>query len=351
VFEFAIRSELAKHNLETNEGRIAALDASARIIARIKDRGLRDRYAVSLDRWLGMLNEEFVLARVREHAARAQGRAGVGGSGPGRNPSGPAGAGPGRVRGGPGGPVRPGGPGSGAPGGPGMAGGPGARGARGGPGAFPGGGAAGGSGAAAGGSAASAGGPAAGGGAAEAGGPAGARGPAGAGGLAQPVPYDLADPVIQVEREALKLAVQRPALCGPAFDVLGPAAFTAPPHAAVRELIDNCGGARGAAGVQEWVARLRDAAPDDQIRGFVTRLAVEALRVPRADGEPDTRYADAVLARVEELAVSRRIAEVKSRLQRLNPVDARPEYNRTFGDLVALEQRRKALVEKAAGAF
>jgi len=78
---------------------------------------------------------------------------------------------------------------------------------------------------------------------------------------------------------------------------------------------------------------------------------VEGLRVPRADGEPDTRYADSVLARVEELAVSRRIAEVKSRLQRLNPVDGQPEYNRTFGDLVALEQRRKALVEKAAGAF
>ena len=57
------------------------------------------------------------------------------------------------------------------------------------------------------------------------------------------------------------------------------------------------------------------------------------------------------LHRAEELAVSRRIAEVKSRLQRLNPVDARPDYNRTFGDLVALEQRRKALVEKAAGAF
>jgi DNA primase len=165
------------------------------------------------------------------------------------------------------------------------------------------------------------------------------------------VPYDLADPVVQVEREALKLAVQRPALCGPAFDVLGPAAFTAPPHAAVRELIDGCGGARGAAGVQEWVARLRDAAPDDQLRGFVTQLAVEPLRVPRADGEPDTRYADAVLARVEELAVSRRIAALKSRLQRLNPVEASAEHRRTFGDLVALEQRRKALVEKAAGAF
>ena len=71
VFEFAIRSELDKYDLDTNEGRLAALDAAARVIARIKDRGLRDRYAVSLDRWLGMLDEEFVLARVREHAARA----------------------------------------------------------------------------------------------------------------------------------------------------------------------------------------------------------------------------------------------------------------------------------------
>jgi len=312
VFEFAIRSELAKHNLDTNEGRIAALDAAARVIARIKDRGLRDRYAISLDRWLGMLDEEFVLARVREHAFRAlagtrrsfpdpaaRGRRGTGRPG---GPGGPGAAVGGPARGG-----------LGAPAGPAVQGGPGAAGVH--------------------------------------AGPAVAGGPGASGSPAESVPYDPADPVIQVEREALKLAVQRPALCGPAFDVLGPSAFTAPPHAAVRELIDGCGGARGAASAQEWVARLRDAAPDDQLRGFVTRLAVEGLRVPRADGEPDTRYADAVLARVEELAVSRRIAEVKSRLQRLNPVEAQPEYNRTFGDLVALEQRRKALVEKASGAF
>jgi DNA primase len=312
VFEFAIRSELAKHDLDTNEGRLAALDASARIIARIKDRGLRDRYAVSLDRWLGMLNEDFVLARVREHASRA----GAGAAGPGRRPSPGPGTGPARAGGGP--PGRPGAAGPGRPGVPGAHGGP----------VTP-----------------AAGGPAGPGGAVAGSGPGAAEVPA------EAVRYDLADPVIQVEREALKLAVQRPGLCGPAFDVLGPAAFTAAPHGAVRELIDGCGGARGAAGAQEWVARLRDAAPDDQVRGFVTQLAVEALRVPRADGEPDSRYADAVLARVEELAISRRIAQVKSRLQRLSPVDARPEYNRTFGDLVALEQRRKALVEKAAGAF
>ena len=323
VYEFAIRSELAKHNLDTNEGRLAALDASALIIARIKDRGLRDRYAVSLDRWLGMLNEEFVLARVREHAARALARPGARGAGPGSGPGrGPTGTGPGRA----GGPGRPGRPGGGPPG-PGGPGGQGAHAAPGGPGTA-------GTGAGPGAIAAT-----------------GHDGAEPGGGQAEPVPYDLADPVVQVEREALKLAVQRPALCGPAFDVLGPAAFTSPPHAGLRELIDGCGGARGAAGALEWVARLRDAAPDDQIRGFVTELAVEPLRVPRADGEPDTRYADAVLARVEELAVSRRIAQLKSRLQRLNPVEASSEHRRTFGDLVALEQRRKALVEKAAGAF
>jgi DNA primase len=314
VFEFAIRSELAKHNLETNEGQLAALDAAAGGIARIKDRGLRDRYAVSLDRWLGILDEEFVLARVREHSSRAL-------AGPRRSFADPAADG-GRGAGKPG-----------RAGGPGAAGGP----ARGVPGASAG--------------QATRGGPGVTGAAAVRGGPTVAGGPGAPGVPAESAPYNPADPVIQVEREALKLAVQRPALCGPAFDVLGPSAFTALPHAAVRELIDGCGGARGAASAQEWVARLRDAAPDDQVRGFVTRLAVEALRVPRADGEPDARYADAVLARVEELAVSRRIAEVKSRLQRLNPVDAQPEYNRTFGDLVALEQRRKALVEKAAGAF
>ncbi|HEY9240736.1 MAG TPA: DNA primase, partial [Streptosporangiaceae bacterium] len=75
VYEFAVRSELARHNLDTNEGRLAALDAAAPIIARIKDRGLRDRYAVSLDRWLGLLNEEFVLSRIRAHAAGPAGSA------------------------------------------------------------------------------------------------------------------------------------------------------------------------------------------------------------------------------------------------------------------------------------
>jgi DNA primase len=72
LFEFAIRSALADHNLETAEGRLAALDAAAPIVSRIKDRGLRQLYAVNLDRWLGMMNEQFVLDRVRDHGQPGQ---------------------------------------------------------------------------------------------------------------------------------------------------------------------------------------------------------------------------------------------------------------------------------------
>jgi DNA primase len=279
VYEFAIRGELDKHNLDTNEGRLAALDAAARIIGRIKDYGLRDRYAISLDRWLGMMDEDFVLARVRAHSAPA----------------------PARLRGGRG--AR-----NGAPDQPDRREQPAQQ-----PQAGP----------------------------QEGGGP--QWGPDAA--------YDPHDPVIQVEREALKLAIQRPVLCGPAFDAIGPDAFTAPRHATVKELVAACGGTGGAGNAQQWAALLRERSPEDRTRAFVTQLAVEPLRVPRADGEPDARYADAVLARLEELAVSRSIAAVKSRLQRLNPVDGQATYNRTFGDLVALEQRRKSLLEKAAGAL
>jgi DNA primase len=74
---------------------------------------------------------------------------------------------------------------------------------------------------------------------------------------------------------------------------------------------------------------------------------VEPLKV---SGEPDERYADAILARVGELAVSRELAAVKARLQRMNPEEDQAEYGRMFGELVALEQRKKWLLGRAAGA-
>ena len=352
LFEFAIRSALDDHDLNTAEGRLAALDAAAPIVGKIKDRGLRQLYAVSLDRWLGMMDESFVLDRIRSHSAPGQsGRDGQRGGG--QRGDGPRGDGL------LGGALRGDGQRGEAQRGDEQRLGQRPNGQRGGRGDWPAG-----TGQRAGGQQAGA--PSGGGrqdgwpqgggrqgGGLQGGGPRGGpNGPARPTERADPLRYDLRDPVIQVEREALKLAVQRPALCGPVFDELGTAAFTAPPHAAVFEVIAGCGGAgRAAGGGREWAERLRAAAPDDQVRTFVTQLAVENPRAPRADGEPDARYADAVLARIGELSVSREIATAKSRLQRLSPVNETAEYNRLFGDLVALEQRRKVLSEQAAGAL
>src|SRR6516162_851193 len=146
LFQFAIKGVLGHHNLDTTEGQLAALDEAAPIVARIKDKGLRARYAVNLDRWLGLLDEEFILSRIGAHARD----------------------------------TRPG---------------PAAKDAR----------------------------------SAQENG----NGHHGPFGNNQESPYDLSDPVVQAERQALQLAVQRPALCGPEFDALGAEAFTVPEHRAV----------------------------------------------------------------------------------------------------------------------
>ncbi len=157
------------------------------------------------------------------------------------------------------------------------------------------------------------------------------------------------DPKLFLEREALKLAVQYPAHAGPAFDEIEPEAFTAPPYAAVRRAVAAAGGASGAVAGEAWLERVREHAPDDQIRSLVTELAVEPLRDqerPSGAEEPDPRYVTAVLAAVQERHVGRRIAEVKSRLQRVNPTEKPDEHNKLFGELIALEQYRRGLLER-----
>ncbi|NIZ91037.1 DNA primase [Kineococcus rubinsiae] len=72
LFEFAIRSTLERFDLDNEAGRLAALDAAAPIVAGIRDVGLQHRYAVNLDRWLGFLDERFVLDRVRRHGGRSR---------------------------------------------------------------------------------------------------------------------------------------------------------------------------------------------------------------------------------------------------------------------------------------
>jgi DNA primase len=68
LFLFAIRAAVATHNLETAEGRSAALEQAAPIVARIKDQSIQHDYAVQLAGMIGILDEPFVVRRVSQLA-------------------------------------------------------------------------------------------------------------------------------------------------------------------------------------------------------------------------------------------------------------------------------------------
>jgi DNA primase len=157
---------------------------------------------------------------------------------------------------------------------------------------------------------------------------------------------DPRDPRLVVEREVAKLVVQRPALAGPVFDALGEECFTSPAYAAVRAAVAKAGGASRATAGAEWVAKVQESAETDSVRELVTELAVEPMQSIEDD---DPRYAEALLVRLEEMALTRRIQELKSRLQRLNPVEQAEDYNRMFGELIVLERQKKGLRAQSVG--
>jgi DNA primase len=144
------------------------------------------------------------------------------------------------------------------------------------------------------------------------------------------------------------MAVQRPALAGPIFDGLESDCFASPAYAAVRAAVSTAGGTALATAGAVWVEKLKAAAETDSVRDLVTELAVEPMQT--AD-EDDPRYAGSLLARLQEMALTRRITDLKSRVQRVNPVESPEEYNRLFGELIVLERNKIGLRERAMGAL
>ncbi len=94
-----------------------------------------------------------------------------------------------------------------------------------------------------------------------------------------------------------------------------------------------------------WVASVSDALPGDDLRRVLRVAAVEPLH---SSAQGAVTVVPAVLARLQELAIARQVDDVKSRLQRTDPTA--PEYTEVFGQLVALEQRRRLVRERALGA-
>ncbi|MGV0835234.1 DNA primase [Mycolicibacterium thermoresistibile] len=162
---------------------------------------------------------------------------------------------------------------------------------------------------------------------------------------------DPADPTLWPQREALKSALQYPALAGPVFDSLTAESFTHPGYAAVWAAIAAAGGvSTGASAMQsnaQWLDAVREHAGSPAAANLVNELGVEAINVD--DDERRPRYIGGVLARLQEVWVGRQIAEVKSKLQRMSPVEQGDEYHALFGDLVAMEAYRRSLLEQASG--
>jgi DNA primase len=156
-----------------------------------------------------------------------------------------------------------------------------------------------------------------------------------------------ADPTLWPQREALKSALQYPALAGPVFDALTVESFTHPGYAAVCTAIDAAGGTATGVDGAEWLDAVSQKAPSPAVAALISELAVEAIRVDDEDKLP--RYIAGVLARLQEVWVGRQIAEVKSKLQRMSPVEHSDEYHALFGDLVAMEAYRRSLNEQASG--
>ncbi|MBO0656860.1 DNA primase [Streptomyces triculaminicus] len=264
LFAFAIRQVVARHNLDTAEGRAAALEAAAPIVANIKNSAIQHEYAVQLAGMLGILDSQFVVRRVGQLArwARERGQRPDQARSPQRTAPATAQAAP---------QARP--------------------------------------------------------------------GPA----------LNLRSPAQLTERELLKLALQHPALVAPAFDAYGEDEFTAAPYVLVRRAIEQAGGVTQAVTQADagYLAKVRDAAPDDTVRSLVTELAVEAVRAKTVD----EAYAGVQLVQVRLRAVERRVQDVQASMVRLGSQADPDHLAAVANELWVLEQYGRALKDRGAAAL
>ncbi|AFN63084.1 DNA primase DnaG [Mycobacteroides abscessus] len=158
---------------------------------------------------------------------------------------------------------------------------------------------------------------------------------------------DPKDPTLWPQREALKAALQFPAFAGPVFDSLTTDSFTHPGYVAVRTAIEAAGGTAAGIVGAEWIDVVRRQAASPHVVTLINALTAEVIQVDSDERLP--RYIGSVLAKLQEVWVGRQVAEVKSKLQRMSPVDNADEYHALFGDLVALEAYRRSLLEQVSG--
>jgi DNA primase len=252
LFEFAIRSTLAGYDLESAEGRVAALREAAPVVAKIRDAALRPEYTRRLAGWLGIDVE--TVARAVADGGRAEQKQQPRREQPSASPA--------------------------------------------------------------------------------------------------PAPMPRAqtghrrDPALIVEREALKCALQEPATVAHWYESVEESAFTHPSARQVHAAIAGAGFPSAEVSGLPWIDAVLANCEDDAVRRLVRELAVEPL--PAEFGQ-DARYAIGVISRLLELDASRRITDLRGRLQRIDPIEQPQDYQRCFEDLMALEEYRRSLRQESLG--
>ncbi|GGM17376.1 DNA primase [Promicromonospora citrea] len=171
-------------------------------------------------------------------------------------------------------------------------------------------------------------------------------GPRPASGALPQVPMpDPRDPVARDERLALVAVLQYPQHVPASFDGLGEDAFSVPAWRAVHTAIRAAGGVtagRELSGAQ-WVAAVLEQA-SETVAGLVTQLSVATLPEDREAAVP--AFVEGLVRRVVDLGLMRRVADARSRLQRIDPADTEA-YQAAFTELLAIEAERRTLRESA----
>ena len=150
------------------------------------------------------------------------------------------------------------------------------------------------------------------------------------------------DPVVRAEALSLGVLLQASAVIAEdprAMEIyadLGAETYSVPQYRAVFDAIRAAGGP-GAASA-DFVAAVSEEA-GDAMAGIVSELAVTPL--PHDKPAELARYARSLLSRMLDLALTRQIADMRGSMQRAG--EGTPGAQEAFGQLVALEQRRRAL--------
>lgn len=168
---------------------------------------------------------------------------------------------------------------------------------------------------------------------------------------AEPPPPSIPSPAVNFglpqfadEREALKAIVQHPHLAAAFADDLDVNDFTHPISVVLWQHIAAMPWPPGPDAT--WLPRLSDSLADDDAKRVLSIAAVEPLRAREGN---TAAVVSSVIIRLQLLTLGRSITEIKSKLQRTNPIDEAETYNRMFGELIALEQQFRELRDRSLG--